>query len=88
MEERQKRICKGQKKCAPIYEEQWTEHEFEKICQVDSPESPKLKEELKELTEQGPFSENGYRWTRKCKSLKFKPRKNMNEDDKIAKILI
>ncbi|XP_022760477.1 chromatin structure-remodeling complex protein SYD-like isoform X2 [Durio zibethinus] len=27
------------------YEEQWTEEEFEKICQVDSPESPKLKEE-------------------------------------------
>ena len=27
------------------YEEQWTEEEFEKLCQVDSPESPKLKEE-------------------------------------------
>ncbi|XP_022723174.1 chromatin structure-remodeling complex protein SYD-like isoform X3 [Durio zibethinus] len=24
------------------YEEQWTEEEFEKMCQVDSPESPKL----------------------------------------------
>ena len=28
------------------YEEQWTEEEFEKICQVDSPESPKPKEEV------------------------------------------
>ncbi|XVE65684.1 hypothetical protein DITRI_Ditri08aG0019500 [Diplodiscus trichospermus] len=27
------------------YEEQWTEEEFEKMCQVDSPESPQLKEE-------------------------------------------
>ncbi|XP_007035456.2 PREDICTED: chromatin structure-remodeling complex protein SYD isoform X1 [Theobroma cacao] len=30
------------------YEEQWTEEEFEKLCQVDSPESPKLKEEAVE----------------------------------------
>ena len=30
------------------YEEQWTEEEFEKLCQVDSPESPKLKEEMVE----------------------------------------
>uniref|UniRef100_A0A5B6YW35 Chromatin structure-remodeling complex protein SYD n=1 Tax=Davidia involucrata TaxID=16924 RepID=A0A5B6YW35_DAVIN len=30
------------------YEEQWTEEEFEKICQVDSPESTKLKEEVLE----------------------------------------
>ncbi|KAJ9154438.1 hypothetical protein P3X46_027771 [Hevea brasiliensis] len=28
------------------YEEQWTEEEFEKMCQVDSPESPKVKEEI------------------------------------------
>lgn len=28
------------------YEEQWTEEEFEKMCQADSPESPKLKEEV------------------------------------------
>ncbi|XP_052198184.1 chromatin structure-remodeling complex protein SYD isoform X2 [Diospyros lotus] len=27
------------------YEEQWTEEEFEKLCQVESPGSPKLKEE-------------------------------------------
>ncbi|KAL6966430.1 hypothetical protein U1Q18_032209 [Sarracenia purpurea var. burkii] len=27
------------------YEEQWTEEEFEKMCQADSPESPKLNEE-------------------------------------------
>jgi hypothetical protein len=32
------------------YEEQWTEEEFEKICQVDSPESPKPKEEVIEST--------------------------------------
>ncbi|XP_015874475.3 chromatin structure-remodeling complex protein SYD isoform X3 [Ziziphus jujuba] len=31
------------------YEEQWTEEEFEKMCQVDSPESPsKPKEEVKD----------------------------------------
>ncbi|XP_037495642.1 chromatin structure-remodeling complex protein SYD [Jatropha curcas] len=30
------------------YEEQWTEEEFEKMCQVDSPESPKVKEEIAE----------------------------------------
>ncbi|KAA8528106.1 hypothetical protein F0562_035025 [Nyssa sinensis] len=30
------------------YEEPWTEEEFEKICKVDSPESPKLKEEVLE----------------------------------------
>ncbi|KAK3027834.1 hypothetical protein RJ639_040584 [Escallonia herrerae] len=30
------------------YEEQWTEDEFEKLCQVDSPESPKLNEEVKQ----------------------------------------
>ncbi|OMO77362.1 hypothetical protein COLO4_25220 [Corchorus olitorius] len=30
------------------YEEQWTEEEFEKMCQVDSPESPKVKEETPE----------------------------------------
>ncbi|XWS39076.1 hypothetical protein CRYUN_Cryun18bG0019100 [Craigia yunnanensis] len=30
------------------YEEQWTEEEFEKMCQADSPESPKLKEEAAE----------------------------------------
>ncbi|XP_010247117.1 PREDICTED: chromatin structure-remodeling complex protein SYD isoform X2 [Nelumbo nucifera] len=28
------------------YEDQWTEEEFEKMCQVDSPESPKPKEEI------------------------------------------
>ncbi|XAR60396.1 DNA helicase [Bertholletia excelsa] len=28
------------------YEEQWTEEEFEKMCQVDSPDSPRLDEEL------------------------------------------
>ncbi|GKV39037.1 hypothetical protein SLEP1_g46868 [Rubroshorea leprosula] len=28
------------------YEEQWTEEEFEKMCQVETPESPKLKEEV------------------------------------------
>lgn len=28
------------------YEEQWTEEEFEKMCQVDSPESPRVKEEI------------------------------------------
>ncbi|KAI8526239.1 hypothetical protein RHMOL_Rhmol13G0293200 [Rhododendron molle] len=28
------------------YEEQWTEEEFEKLCQAESPESPKLKEEV------------------------------------------
>ncbi|KAJ6897927.1 chromatin structure-remodeling complex protein SYD-like isoform X2 [Populus alba x Populus x berolinensis] len=27
------------------YEEQWTEEEFEKICQAESPDSPKVKEE-------------------------------------------
>ncbi|XVF38622.1 hypothetical protein REPUB_Repub20aG0118300 [Reevesia pubescens] len=27
------------------YEEQWTEEEFEKMCQAESPESPELKEE-------------------------------------------
>lgn len=27
------------------YEEQWTEEEFEKMCQAESPDSPKLKEE-------------------------------------------
>ncbi|XP_044499967.1 chromatin structure-remodeling complex protein SYD-like isoform X2 [Mangifera indica] len=27
------------------YEEQWTEEEFEKMCQVESPHSPKVKEE-------------------------------------------
>ena len=26
------------------YEEQWTEEEFEKMCQAESPESPKVKE--------------------------------------------
>lgn len=30
------------------YEEQWTEEEFEKMCQVESPESPKVKEEAVE----------------------------------------
>ncbi|KAJ8766374.1 hypothetical protein K2173_022433 [Erythroxylum novogranatense] len=41
------------------YEEQWTEEEFEKICQVDSPDSPKVKEETvernlpKDATESG-----------------------------------
>ncbi|XP_024989756.1 chromatin structure-remodeling complex protein SYD isoform X1 [Cynara cardunculus var. scolymus] len=30
------------------YEEQWTEDEFEKLCQVDPPDSPNAKEELKE----------------------------------------
>ncbi|KAI3795254.1 hypothetical protein L1987_37903 [Smallanthus sonchifolius] len=30
------------------YEEQWTEDEFEKLCQVEAPGSPKPKEELKE----------------------------------------
>ncbi|EEF45471.1 chromatin structure-remodeling complex protein SYD [Ricinus communis] len=30
------------------YEEQWTEEEFEKMCQVDSPESPSMKEEITE----------------------------------------
>ncbi|XP_058199382.1 chromatin structure-remodeling complex protein SYD-like [Rhododendron vialii] len=28
------------------YEEQWTEEEFEKLCQAESPESPKPKEEV------------------------------------------
>ncbi|XP_020550492.1 chromatin structure-remodeling complex protein SYD [Sesamum indicum] len=28
------------------YEEQWTEEEFERMCQVDSPESPVIKEEV------------------------------------------
>ncbi|KAJ4823533.1 hypothetical protein Tsubulata_048213, partial [Turnera subulata] len=28
------------------YEEQWTEEEFEKMCQAESPDSPKLKEEI------------------------------------------
>ncbi|XP_038721523.1 uncharacterized protein LOC120013703 isoform X1 [Tripterygium wilfordii] len=32
------------------YEEQWTEEEFEKLCQADSPGSPKLKEEVVEQT--------------------------------------
>ncbi|XP_065863549.1 chromatin structure-remodeling complex protein SYD isoform X2 [Euphorbia lathyris] len=27
------------------YEEQWTEEEFEKLCQVEAPDSPKVKEE-------------------------------------------
>ncbi|KAJ6323474.1 hypothetical protein OIU76_010893 [Salix suchowensis] len=30
------------------YEEQWTEEEFEKMCQAESPDSPKLKEETGE----------------------------------------
>ncbi|KAF7120098.1 hypothetical protein RHSIM_Rhsim13G0223800 [Rhododendron simsii] len=30
------------------YEEQWTEEEFEKLCQAESPESPKPKEEVLE----------------------------------------
>ncbi|KAK9288088.1 hypothetical protein L1049_016535 [Liquidambar formosana] len=30
------------------YEEQWTEEEFEKMCQADSPDSPKPKEEVVE----------------------------------------
>ncbi|CAK9171056.1 unnamed protein product [Ilex paraguariensis] len=30
------------------YEEQWSEEEFEKMCQVDSPGSPKVKEEVME----------------------------------------
>ncbi|KAJ6980970.1 LOW QUALITY PROTEIN: chromatin structure-remodeling complex protein SYD-like isoform X3 [Populus alba x Populus x berolinensis] len=30
------------------YEEQWTEEEFEKICQAESPDSPKVKEETGE----------------------------------------
>ncbi|XP_059665229.1 chromatin structure-remodeling complex protein SYD [Cornus florida] len=30
------------------YEEQWTEEEFEKLCQAESPESPKVKEEVLE----------------------------------------
>ncbi|XP_054807322.1 chromatin structure-remodeling complex protein SYD isoform X1 [Prosopis cineraria] len=32
------------------YEEQWTEEEFEKICQVESPGSPKVKEEVVETS--------------------------------------
>ncbi|KAI9115171.1 hypothetical protein K1719_014184 [Acacia pycnantha] len=32
------------------YEEQWTEEEFEKLCQVESPESPKVKEEVLETS--------------------------------------
>lgn len=32
------------------YEEQWTEEEFEKMCQVESPESPKVKEEVVETS--------------------------------------
>ncbi|KAI4317659.1 hypothetical protein L6164_025510 [Bauhinia variegata] len=31
------------------YEEQWTEEEFEKMCQVESLESPKVKEEVAEM---------------------------------------
>ncbi|XP_058078627.1 chromatin structure-remodeling complex protein SYD-like [Magnolia sinica] len=30
------------------YEDQWTEEEFEKLCQVDSPESPKAKDDTKD----------------------------------------
>ncbi|CAK7332877.1 unnamed protein product [Dovyalis caffra] len=30
------------------YEEQWTEEEFEKLCQAESPDSPKVKEEIGE----------------------------------------
>ncbi|XP_028759801.1 chromatin structure-remodeling complex protein SYD isoform X2 [Neltuma alba] len=32
------------------YEEQWTEEEFEKMCQVESPGSPKVKEEVVETS--------------------------------------
>ncbi|KAL8131393.1 hypothetical protein AgCh_007358 [Apium graveolens] len=31
------------------YEEQWTEDEFEKLCQAESPHSPKMKDEVKEM---------------------------------------
>ncbi|PIA44610.1 hypothetical protein AQUCO_01700300v1 [Aquilegia coerulea] len=31
------------------YEEQWTEEEFEKLCQADSPESPQPKPETKDI---------------------------------------
>ncbi|KAI4345492.1 hypothetical protein L6164_012612 [Bauhinia variegata] len=31
------------------YEEQWTEEEFEKMCQAESPDSPKVKEEVAEM---------------------------------------
>ncbi|XVF28426.1 hypothetical protein REPUB_Repub15cG0028400 [Reevesia pubescens] len=41
------------------YEEQWTEEEFEKMCQVDSPESPKLKEEAGE----GNLPKDASMWT-------------------------
>ncbi|XP_021727762.1 chromatin structure-remodeling complex protein SYD-like isoform X8 [Chenopodium quinoa] len=33
------------------YEEQWTEEEFEKICQADSPETPKLKDEKMDVSQ-------------------------------------
>ncbi|KAJ1395171.1 SNF2-related, N-terminal domain [Sesbania bispinosa] len=32
------------------YEEQWTEEEFEKMCQVEPSDSPKVKEELAEMS--------------------------------------
>ncbi|XP_021774078.1 chromatin structure-remodeling complex protein SYD-like isoform X3 [Chenopodium quinoa] len=33
------------------YEEQWTEEEFEKICQAESPETPKLKDEKMDVSQ-------------------------------------
>ncbi|XP_017245995.2 chromatin structure-remodeling complex protein SYD isoform X2 [Daucus carota subsp. sativus] len=42
------------------YEEQWTEDEFEKLCQAESPHSPKMKDEVKEMNLPMIKSEDSY----------------------------